>query len=160
MSAEKNKTVKFLNNLYSYTTLILFSSSNNPTTAPAHSFPLQSATELVAKGEETKDGQHTEEDRHRLAEADGAGDGGATEDRRGEQTQLDAVGLAVLDAVAAEAVCASSGQFTNVANLLKLLIRQHEAVDGRWEEDGGGMLRVGGKGKTAQWICTYREDRR
>lgn len=59
----------------------------------------------TAKGNGTKGGQNTEKDRDRLLEADGAGDGRAAQDNRGKQTQLNAVWLAVLDAIATEAVC-------------------------------------------------------
>lgn len=59
----------------------------------------------VAKGESTKGGQDTEQDGDGLAEADSAGNGRATQDDGGEKAQLNTVGLAVLDAVATEAVC-------------------------------------------------------
>lgn len=59
----------------------------------------------LAEGNGTKGGQHTEEDRDGLLEADGAGNGRAAEDDRGEEAQFHAVRLAVLDAIATEAVC-------------------------------------------------------
>lgn len=65
----------------------------------------QIATEFVTKGEEPKQGQHTQQDGYGFAEADGAGDGRATEDCRSEKTQFYAVGLLVLNAVTPEAVC-------------------------------------------------------
>lgn len=59
----------------------------------------------AAKGNGTKCGQDTEKNRDGLLEAKGAGDGGTAQHDRGKETQLNAVGLAVLDAVATEAIC-------------------------------------------------------
>lgn len=66
--------------------------------------PSQLLAVRVAKGEHAKGGQDAEEDGDGLLEADGAGNGRAAEDDGGEEAQLDAVGLAILQAVATEAI--------------------------------------------------------
>lgn len=58
----------------------------------------------VAKGKHAKGGQDTEQDGDGLLQANGAGNGRAAEDDGGEEAQLDAVGLAVLQAIAADAI--------------------------------------------------------
>lgn len=72
---------------------------------PPHNGPcLERLAKGVAESDEAKDRDKTEDDGHGFAEADGARDGGAPEDHRGQQRQLDAVGLTVLQAVATEAI--------------------------------------------------------
>lgn len=66
---------------------------------------LESLAESITKGIQPKSGNGTEHHGHRLAELDGAGKGSAAEDDGGQEAELDAVGLVLLDAVAAEAVC-------------------------------------------------------
>jgi len=73
-----------------------------PSSSLHHS--LQRTAERIAKSKQAVRGNHGQGDGHRLPEADGAGKRRAAEDDRCEETQLDAVGLVVRDAVAAEAV--------------------------------------------------------
>lgn len=65
---------------------------------------LQLPTESVPKRDQAKDGQDTEQDRHRLLQADGAGDRRSTEDSGCQKAQLNSVGLAILHLVAAKDV--------------------------------------------------------
>lgn len=65
---------------------------------------LQTLAVGIAKGQEAERRQDAEHDGHGFPEPDGARDGRAAEDDGGQQAQLDAVGLAVLDSVASEGV--------------------------------------------------------
>lgn len=65
---------------------------------------LQLPAECVAEREKAKDGQHAEQDGHRLAQADSAGNRRPSQHGGSKKTQLDTVRLAVLDLVTAEAV--------------------------------------------------------
>jgi hypothetical protein len=65
---------------------------------------LQGPTESIAKRNQPVRGKNGEHDGHGLPEADRPGERRAAQDEGGEETQLDAVGLAVVDAVAAQAV--------------------------------------------------------
>lgn len=72
-------------------------------------FRLESLAESITKGIKPKGSNGAEHHGNGLAEPDGAGEGGAAEDDGGEEAELDAVGLGVLDAVAAKAVCLVEG---------------------------------------------------
>lgn len=63
--------------------------------------------ERVAKRKQSIRGQDGEDNGHRLAETDGAGNRGAAEDKRREKTELDAIRLIVGDAVATKTICAA-----------------------------------------------------
>lgn len=65
---------------------------------------LKTLSESIAKGEQSEGGQETQDNRNRLPEADGAGNGCASKNDGSKQAQLDAIGLAVLLAVAAQEV--------------------------------------------------------
>ena len=70
---------------------------------------LQRATVRIAKGEQSVCRKHRQQDGHRLLEADGPGERRPAQNNGREEAQLDAVGLVVGDAVAAEAVCWRGG---------------------------------------------------
>lgn len=121
----------------------------------AQAMPLQALAEGVAKRNHAKDGQDAEADGHGLAQPDGAGNGRATEDDRGQERQLNAVRLPVLDAVSAESVCAgvSSGSFScALSATLCLPSRAYDmargrkltqGTDGAAGNDGGKRLSLG-----------------
>ena len=92
----------------------------------SHKYPpfrkLKSLAESITKGIQAKGSDGAEHHGHGLAELDGAGGRGAAEDDGGEEAELDAVGLVVLDAVAAEAVCFAR-EVVSVGFVLR---------DGRW----------------------------
>lgn len=92
---------------------ILPSTKHPPPSTPViflWSAPSKSLAESITKGIQPKGSNGAEHHGHRLAELDGAGKGSAAEDDGGEEAKLDAVGLVVLDAVAAEAVCFCEGR--------------------------------------------------
>ena len=64
----------------------------------------QGLPERVAEGEQAEERDDAEHGGHGLAEADGAGDGGAAQNDGGQEGQLDAPGLPVLQAVSSQAV--------------------------------------------------------
>ena len=77
--------------------------SKKATAGPLHPLP-----ESIAKRKHANHREHAQSSRDGLSGAHGPRDGRAAQYDRGEEGKLDAVGLAILDAITAEAVCATT----------------------------------------------------
>ena len=67
--------------------------------------PLQPPAESRAEHVESVQRDNAQGDRDRLLQADGSGDGRTAEDDGGQEAELDAIRLVVLDLVAAKGIC-------------------------------------------------------
>jgi hypothetical protein len=107
------------------------------TTIPRYSVP---RAESRAKGVQSIERNNAQGDRDRLLQADRSGNGGTAEDDRGQETELNAIGLVVLDAVTTKGVCLPLAAMAATMGLGVVLT---ERADGETGDDGGERARPG-----------------